>query len=111
VSVAFSKELPDEILKNCRGPDDFHGLSGIMKRLANAPVERAMRNESTGHLFEHEREVFTPIFHMDVLIPCHDLRESFCRIHISAKPFSYFLTALRRKLNCAFIRQTADFLL
>jgi hypothetical protein len=33
VSTAFSKEVPDEILKDCRNPDGFYGPEGIMKRL------------------------------------------------------------------------------
>jgi transposase-like protein len=48
--MAFSKELPDEILKDYHGPDDFYGPSGIMKQLARAPVERTMEAELTGHL-------------------------------------------------------------
>jgi transposase-like protein len=48
--MAFSKELLDEILKDCHGPDDFYGPSGIMKQLAKALVERTMEAELTEHL-------------------------------------------------------------
>ncbi|MDR0374946.1 MAG: transposase [Treponema sp.] len=48
--MVFSKEPLDEILKNCHGPDDFYGPSGIMRRLAKAPVERDMEAELTGRL-------------------------------------------------------------
>jgi transposase-like protein len=48
--MAFSKEVPDEILKGCHGPDDFYGPEGIMKQLTKALVERAMEAELTEHL-------------------------------------------------------------
>jgi hypothetical protein len=38
--MAFSKELLDEILKDCHGPDDFYGPQEIMKHLTKALVER-----------------------------------------------------------------------
>jgi transposase-like protein len=47
--MAFSKEVPDEILKDYHGPDDFYGPSGIMKQLAKALVERTMEAELTCH--------------------------------------------------------------
>jgi transposase-like protein len=48
--MAFSKELPDEILKNYHGPDNFYGPQGIMKQLTKALVERTMEVELTCHL-------------------------------------------------------------
>ncbi|MDR2743467.1 MAG: hypothetical protein LBB98_15150 [Treponema sp.] len=48
--MAFTKELPDEILKDYHGPSDFYGLRGIMKQLTNALVERTMEPELTEHL-------------------------------------------------------------
>jgi transposase-like protein len=48
--MAFSKEVPDEILRNYHGPDDFYGPEGIMKQLTKALVERTMEAELTGHL-------------------------------------------------------------
>jgi transposase-like protein len=47
--MAFSKEVPNEILKDYHGPDDFYGPEGIMKQLAKALVERAMEAELTEH--------------------------------------------------------------
>jgi hypothetical protein len=37
--MAFSKEVPDEILKDYHRPDDFYGREGIMKQLTKALVE------------------------------------------------------------------------
>jgi transposase-like protein len=48
--MAFTKEVPDETLKGCHGPDDFYGSSGIMKQLTKALVEQTMEAELTGHL-------------------------------------------------------------
>ena len=48
--MAFSKEVPDEILKDYHGPDDFYGPDGIMKQLTKALVERTMQAELTEHL-------------------------------------------------------------
>jgi hypothetical protein len=48
--MAFTKELPDEILKDYHGPDDFYGPQGIMKQLTRALVERTMEAELTFHL-------------------------------------------------------------
>ncbi|MDR2209851.1 MAG: transposase [Spirochaetaceae bacterium] len=42
--MAFAKEVLDEILKNCHGPE------GIMKHLTKALVERTMEAELTRHL-------------------------------------------------------------
>jgi transposase-like protein len=48
--MAFSKEVLDEILKDCHGPDDFYGPEGIMKQLTRALAERAMEAELVEHL-------------------------------------------------------------
>jgi transposase-like protein len=48
--MVFSKELPDEILKDYHGPDDFYGAQGIMKQLTKALAERTMEAELTEHL-------------------------------------------------------------
>jgi hypothetical protein len=47
--TAFSKELPDEILKNCCGPDGFYGPQGIMKQLTRALAGRTMEAELVCH--------------------------------------------------------------
>jgi transposase-like protein len=48
--MAFTKEVLDEILKDCHGSGDFYGPEGIMKQLTRALVERTMEAELTGHL-------------------------------------------------------------
>ncbi|MDR0558031.1 MAG: hypothetical protein LBG43_09260 [Treponema sp.] len=48
--MSFAKEVMDDILKDCHGPDVFYGSEGIMKRLAKPPAERAMEAEQTGRL-------------------------------------------------------------
>jgi transposase-like protein len=57
--MAFTKEVPDEILKDYHGPDDFYGPEGIMKQLTKALVERTMEASNlwfalTGH-FGYEK--------------------------------------------------------
>jgi hypothetical protein len=46
--MAFSKELPDEILKDYHGPDDFYGTQGIMKQRTKA---LAGQNEGASNLW------------------------------------------------------------
>jgi putative transposase len=48
--MAVSKEVLDEILRDCHGPDGFYGPQGIMRHLAKSLVERTMEVELTGHL-------------------------------------------------------------
>jgi hypothetical protein len=55
--MAFSKELLNEILKDCHGPDDFYGPQGIMKQLAKVLVERTMEAELTCHLGDEKCNV------------------------------------------------------
>jgi transposase-like protein len=47
--MAFSKELPDELLKDYHSPDDFYGPQGIMKQLAKALAGRTVEAELTCH--------------------------------------------------------------
>jgi transposase-like protein len=48
------KEVLDEILRDCHGPEDFYGPEGIMKQLTKALVERTMEAELTEQL-RHEK--------------------------------------------------------
>ena len=45
--MAFTKEVLDEILRDCHGPDGFYGPEGIMKQLTKALAERTMEAELT----------------------------------------------------------------
>lgn len=44
------KDLIDELLKNCRKPEDVIGENGLLKQLTKAVLERAMKEELTHHL-------------------------------------------------------------
>ena len=48
--MAITKEVLDELLKDCHGPDDFYGPDGLIKQLSKAIIERAMQAELTGQL-------------------------------------------------------------
>jgi transposase-like protein len=50
VSMAFSKEVLDEIMSGYRGTDDFYGPDGIVKQLTKALIERAMEAELSQEL-------------------------------------------------------------
>jgi transposase-like protein len=45
--MAITKEALDELLKGCRGPDDFYGPDGLVKQLSKALIERMMEAELT----------------------------------------------------------------
>jgi putative transposase len=51
--------LLDELLKDCRSPEDILGKHGLLKQLTQRLVERALAGELTAHLgYEpHEKEV------------------------------------------------------
>jgi len=48
--MAITKEVLDELLKGCKGPDDFYGPDGLVKQLSKALIERMMQAELTEHL-------------------------------------------------------------
>ena len=45
--MAITKEVLDELLREYKGPDDFYGPDGLVKRLSKALIERAMQAELT----------------------------------------------------------------
>jgi len=45
--MAITKEVLDELLKECKGPDDFYGPDGLVKQLNKALIERMMQAELT----------------------------------------------------------------
>ena len=45
--MAITKELLDELLKSCKGPDDFYGPDGLIMQLSKALIERMMHAELT----------------------------------------------------------------
>jgi len=45
--MAITKEVLDELLKDCHGPDDFYGPDGLVKQLSKALIERMMQAELT----------------------------------------------------------------
>jgi len=45
--MAITKEVLDELLKDCHGPDDFYGQNGLVKQLSKALIERMMQAELT----------------------------------------------------------------
>jgi transposase-like protein len=49
-SIAIRKELLDELLKDCKSPEQFYGPEGLMKQLTKAVVERMMEAELTEQL-------------------------------------------------------------
>jgi transposase-like protein len=48
--MAITKEVLDELLKDCHGPDDFFGQDGLVKQLSKALIERMMQAELTEQL-------------------------------------------------------------
>ena len=48
--MGFRPELIDELLKDYKTPEDFHGKNGILKQLSKALLERALAGELTHHL-------------------------------------------------------------
>jgi transposase-like protein len=45
--MAISREVLDELLKDCKGADDFYGPDGLIKQLSKALIERMMEAELT----------------------------------------------------------------
>ena len=45
--MTITKEVLDELLREYKGPEDFHGLDGLIKQLSKALIERAMQAELT----------------------------------------------------------------
>jgi len=43
--MAITKEVPDELLREHKGQEDFHGSDGMIKQLSKALIERAMQAE------------------------------------------------------------------
>ena len=48
--MAIRKELPDELLKDYKGPEDLLGETGLLKELSKGLIERALAGELTHHL-------------------------------------------------------------
>ena len=54
--MAISKEVLDELLKGCHGPDDFYGPDGLVKQLSKALIERMMEAELTEQIGHGKNE-------------------------------------------------------
>ena len=48
--MAIRKEILDELIKDCKNPEQFYGPNGLMKQLTKAVVERMMEAELTEQL-------------------------------------------------------------
>jgi len=48
--MAITREVLDELLKDCHGPDEFYGPDGLVKQLSKALIERMMQAELTDQL-------------------------------------------------------------
>lgn len=48
--MAITKEVPDELLKDYKGPEDITGPDGLLKQLTKAVIERTMQAEMTDRL-------------------------------------------------------------
>jgi len=48
--MAITREVLDELLKDCNGPDEFYGPNGLVKQLSKALIERMMQAELTEQL-------------------------------------------------------------
>jgi putative transposase len=48
--MAITREVLDELLKDCHGADDFFGPGGLVKQLSKALIERMMQAELTEQL-------------------------------------------------------------
>jgi len=55
-SMAFTKEILDQILKDYKGSDDVFGPDGIIKQFSKAVIERAMEAELTAQLGYEKNE-------------------------------------------------------
>ena len=56
--MPMKKEIPDELIKDYKNPEDLLGEQGLLKQLTKALLERAMEAELTHELgFEkHDRQ-------------------------------------------------------
>jgi transposase-like protein len=54
--MAITKEVLDELLKDCHGPDDFYGPEGLVKQLSKAIIERMMQAELSEQLGYEKNE-------------------------------------------------------
>jgi len=48
--MAITKEVLDELLREYKGPDDFYGPEGLVKRLSKALIEKALGDGGRGSL-------------------------------------------------------------
>ena len=48
--MATPKELLDELLKDCKTPEDLLGKNGVLKQLTKELMERMLEAEMTDHL-------------------------------------------------------------
>ena len=48
--MAITKEVLDELLKDCNSPDEFYGPEGLVKQLSKALIERMMQAVLTEQL-------------------------------------------------------------
>jgi len=48
--MAITRDVLDELLKDCHGPDEFYGPDGLVKQLSKALIERMMEAELTAQL-------------------------------------------------------------
>mgnify|MGYP002819509186 CR=1 FL=1 len=48
--MARKEKLLDELLKECKSPEDILGEGGLLKQLTKSLVERALEGEMTDHL-------------------------------------------------------------
>jgi transposase-like protein len=59
--MAITKEVLDELLKECKGPDDFYGPEGLVKQLNKALIERMLQADLTEHIgYEKSESGATP---------------------------------------------------
>ena len=54
--MAITREVLDELLKDCNGPDEFYGPNGLVKQLSKALIERMMQAELTDQLGYEKNE-------------------------------------------------------
>jgi transposase-like protein len=48
--MAIDKTLIDQLLADCKKPEDIIGENGLLKKLTKAVLERALQAELTDHL-------------------------------------------------------------
>ena len=48
--MAFDNKLIDELLEQCKSPEDITGKGGLLSQLTKAVMERALEGEMTHHL-------------------------------------------------------------